>query len=164
MNYCGLKTSEVCEVWKVSRSTLHHKMLSVVIVPYYWAQRLVWVPAFPCHCGLSQQRLEANAAEWRREAPLSLFFFFLWMLSPIMNECNSGKCAPRTVKETRKSSGAPEGICLWQTTSHCEENAAHWVPVLKRVKAWAHVPAPWRLWFTLDFNLKRRVSEKWCCM
>lgn len=39
------------------------------------------------------------------------------MLSLIMNECNSWKCAPWTEEETPKSSRAPEGIRLWQTTS-----------------------------------------------
>lgn len=54
-----------------------------------------------------------------RGSPLSL-----WMLSLIMNEHNSGKCAPRRVEETPESSKAPEGICLWQTTSpHVESRA-----------------------------------------
>lgn len=71
--------------------------------------------------------------------------FFLWMLSLIMNECNSGKCAPWTVEETPKSSRAPEGICLWQTTSPARgmEPADQWVPLIKRVKAWSYPPASW---------------------
>lgn len=125
---------------------------------YYRGRCLMWVPAFLSHCRLSHQRLEAWAAEWRREAPLFLFFFsLLWMLSLIMNECNSGKCASWTVKETPKSSRAPEGICLWQTTSPREENRARWVPQIKRLKARAYAPPSRRffllLWF-LDFNLK----------
>lgn len=80
----------------------------------------MWAPTFLSHCGPSQQRLGAWAAEWRREAPL----FSLWMLSLIMNECNSGKRAPWTAEETSKSSRAPEGIRLWQTTSPRVGNGA----------------------------------------
>lgn len=42
----------------------------------------------------------------------------------IMNECNSGKCAPWTAEETPKPSRAPEGIGLWQTTSPMQRESA----------------------------------------
>lgn len=58
--------------WGSPRYTMKCYLLSLCL--YYRGRCLMWVPAFLSHCGLSQQRLEAWAAEWRREAPL--FFFF----------------------------------------------------------------------------------------
>lgn len=63
------------------------------------------------------------------------------MLSLIMNECDSGKCAPWTAEETPKSCRAPEGICLWQTTSPARgtQPVDQWVPL---IKGWRRDPAP----------------------
>ena len=56
---------------QMRQPTLYHEMLSIVTVPL--SQRPVLdVSAGPSfsHCGPSQQRLGAWAAEWRREAAL----------------------------------------------------------------------------------------------
>lgn len=160
----------IWSVLKVSRSTHRWgspcytmKCYLLCHCAFITGRYLMWAPAFISHCGPSQRRLGAWAAEWRQEAP----FFFLWMLSLTMNECNSGKCAPWTEEETPKSSRAPEGICLWQMTSPTRgvEPADHRVPPIKRVQAWSHAPASWSFCFCLfpDFNLKGKVNEKWCC-
>lgn len=123
------------------QSILYHEMLSIVIVP------LLQRPVLDVSAGLPFS-LWAVPPEIRglgcwMEARGSSFL--LWMLSLIMNECDSGKCAPWTAEETSKSCRAPEGICLWQTTSPARgtDTADQWVPLIKRVKAWSYPPASW---------------------
>lgn len=76
---------------------------------------LMWGPGFLSHCRPSQQRLGAKSAEWKRGA--ALFFFHYGCFHSSWIRGNSWKGAPWPLEETPKSRRAPEGICLWQTTS-----------------------------------------------
>lgn len=129
------------------------------------------VVGFLSYSGPSQQRLGAWAAEWRRGAALFSFFFLpppsgcfhsSWM-SVIL-----GIVPPWTVEETPKSSRAPEGICLWQTTSPVRGTKPmdQWVPLIKKKKKCKKggegviLPTSWSFWLLLFVSAFLKVKEK----
>ena len=144
---------------RMRQPMLYHEMLSIVTVPLLQRPVLDVSPGLPFSLWAVPAEIRGLGCWMEARGTSFFFFFFHWMLSLIMNECNSEKCAPWTAEETPKSSGAPEGICLWQTTSPARgtEPADHSVPLIKRVKARCYAPASWSSWLLLSgFSVSMR--------